>query len=64
MSAPITGLKVVEPARAKEALEDQQIVHRSLQINPESVPGLRTPISFSRSKLSLTRAAPKRPFRL
>ena len=48
----------------KEALEDQQIVHRSLQINPESVSRLRTPISFSRSKLSLTRATPKRPFRL
>lgn len=64
MSAPITGLKVVELARAKEALEDQQIVHRGLQIDPEGVPGLRTPILFSRSKLSLTRAAPKRPFRL
>lgn len=49
---------------AEEALNDPQIVHRGLQINPEGVSGLRTPISFSRSKLSLTRAAPKRPFRL
>ncbi|MEP3296513.1 MAG: CaiB/BaiF CoA-transferase family protein [Pseudoruegeria sp.] len=44
-----------------EALNDPQIVHRSLQINPEGVPGLRTPLTFSRSKLSLSRAAPKRP---
>ena len=60
--------KAVVPAgpinTVKEDLEDQQIVHRGLQIDPEGVPGLRTPISFSRSKLSLTRAAPKRPFRL
>lgn len=47
-----------------EALNDPQIVHRGLQITPEGVPGLRTPLSFSRSKLSLTRAAPKRPRRL
>jgi crotonobetainyl-CoA:carnitine CoA-transferase CaiB-like acyl-CoA transferase len=47
-----------------DALNDPQIVHRGLQINPEGVPGLRTPLSFSRSKLSLTRAAPKRPRRL
>ena len=60
--------KAVVPAgpinTVKEDLEDQQIVHRGLQIDPEGVPGLRTPILFSRSKLSLTRAAPKRPFRL
>ena len=60
--------KAVVPAgpinTVKEDLEDQQIVHRGLQIDPEGVPGLRTPMSFSRSKLSLTRAAPKRPFRL
>ena len=60
--------KAVVPAgpinTVKEDLEDQQIVHRGLQIDPEGVPGLRTPISFSRSKLSLTRATPKRPFRL
>jgi len=48
----------------KEALEDLQIFHSGFQINPKGVPGLRTPISFSRSKLSLIRAAPKRQFRL
>ena len=47
-----------------EALNDPQIVHRGLQITPEGVPGLRTPLSFSQSKLSLTHVAPKRPRRL
>jgi crotonobetainyl-CoA:carnitine CoA-transferase CaiB-like acyl-CoA transferase len=42
-----------------EALNDPQIVHRGLQTNPEGVPGLRTPLTFSRSTLSLHRAAPK-----
>jgi crotonobetainyl-CoA:carnitine CoA-transferase CaiB-like acyl-CoA transferase len=60
--------KAVVPAgpinTVKQAWEDPQIVHRGLQINPEGVAGLRTPISFSRSKLSSTHAAPKRPFGL
>tara|TARA_B100000767_G_scaffold138123_1_gene130659 strand:- start:220 stop:387 length:168 start_codon:yes stop_codon:yes gene_type:complete len=55
MNAPLTGLKV---------LEYRKIIHRGLQINPEGMPGLRTPISFSRSELSLTRATLKKPFTL
>lgn len=42
-----------------EALSDPQIIHRGLQISPEGIPGLRTPLTFSRSTLSLHRAAPK-----
>lgn len=45
----------------KEALADPQIQHRGMQISPEGVPGLRTPITFSRSQLELKRASPPRP---
>ncbi|PDT04450.1 CoA transferase [Rhizobium chutanense] len=41
-----------------EALNDPQVRARGLQIEPEGLPGLRTPILFSRSALSLERAAP------
>ncbi|AKS45148.1 Crotonobetainyl-CoA:carnitine CoA-transferase CaiB [Octadecabacter temperatus] len=44
-----------------EALADPQIVHRGMEIHPEGVPGVRTPISFSRSELCLERASPKMP---
>ncbi|WP_164658357.1 CaiB/BaiF CoA-transferase family protein [Tropicibacter sp. Alg240-R139] len=46
-----------------EALSDPQVQHREMQIAPEGVPGLRTPIRFSRSKLQLDKASPKRPVR-
>ncbi|WP_170334790.1 CaiB/BaiF CoA transferase family protein [Ruegeria arenilitoris] len=46
-----------------EALSDPQIHHRVMQIEPEGVPGLRTPIRFSRSALRLDKASPKRPVR-
>ena len=45
----------------EEALSDPQIIARGLQIAPEGVPGLRTPIKFSRSELKLDKASPKRP---
>lgn len=41
-----------------EALADPQIQHRGLQIEPEGVAGLRTPITFSESELDLHRSAP------
>ena len=41
-----------------EALAEPQIVHRGLRIAPEGVPGLRTPLGFSRSGLAVERAAP------
>ena len=44
-----------------EALANPQIQHRGLQINPENVPGLRTPVTFSRSDLRTDKAAPKKP---
>lgn len=46
-----------------EALADPQIVARGLQIAPEGVPGLRTPLRFSRSELVLDRTAPRKPGR-
>lgn len=47
----------------QEALNDPQIQHRGMQITPEGVPGLRTPIRFSRSELQLEKASAKRPVR-
>lgn len=41
-----------------EALSDPQIDARALRIAPEGIAGLRTPIRFSRSELTLSRAAP------
>lgn len=41
-----------------EALSDPQIAAREMQIAPEGIAGLRTPIRFSRSPMSLKRAAP------
>ncbi|SFQ24443.1 CaiB/BaiF CoA transferase family protein, partial [Tranquillimonas alkanivorans] len=41
-----------------EALSDPQIGARGLRIAPEGLPGLRSPVAFSRSDLSLGRAAP------
>lgn len=42
-----------------DALEHPQILARNMRIAPEGVPGLRTPIRFSRSGLSLDKASPK-----
>ena len=41
-----------------EALENPQIAARGLRIEAEGVPGLRTPITFSRSPLALGTASP------
>lgn len=41
-----------------EALAEPQIVARGMQIAPEGIGGLRTPIVFSRSPLALDRASP------
>nr|WP_295883058.1 CaiB/BaiF CoA-transferase family protein [uncultured Devosia sp.] len=41
-----------------EALAEPQIEARGMRISPQGVPGLRTPISFSRSSLALGTASP------
>lgn len=41
-----------------EALNDPQTKHRSMQVAPEGVAGIRTPINFGRSTLDITRTAP------
>lgn len=41
-----------------QALEDSQLQARNMRITPEGVSGLRTPITFSRSELSLEKASP------
>lgn len=41
-----------------EALNDPQTRHRAMQVAPEGVAGIRTPINFGRSTLELTRTAP------
>lgn len=42
----------------EEAIQDPQSAARGTRIDPEGVPGMRTPIRFSRSHLSLERSAP------
>jgi len=44
-----------------DALAEPQVIARGLRIAPEGIPGLRTPIRFSRSELVLDRAAPMLP---
>jgi crotonobetainyl-CoA:carnitine CoA-transferase CaiB-like acyl-CoA transferase len=44
-----------------EALDNPQIKHRKMQIAPEGIPGLRTPIKFSRSEQNNSSASPKLP---
>lgn len=46
-----------------DALSEPQIVARAMQIAPEGVPGLRTPLVFSRSPLALGKAGPMLPRR-
>ncbi|OHV72662.1 CaiB/BaiF CoA-transferase family protein [Ensifer sp. LCM 4579] len=41
-----------------EAIDEPQIQARELRIDPEGLPGLRTPILLSRSRLALDKAAP------
>ncbi|NDV87695.1 CoA transferase [Aurantimonas aggregata] len=41
-----------------EVFADPQIVHRGMQIAPEGLPGVRTPIRFGAADLSLERPAP------
>ncbi|MGI3164097.1 CaiB/BaiF CoA transferase family protein [Pseudooceanicola sp. 200-1SW] len=42
----------------EEALADPQIVARGMQIAPEGLSGLRSPVRFSRSDLAVDKAAP------
>ena len=42
-----------------EVFKDPQIVARGMQINPDGIPGVRSPFVFSGAELALDRAAPK-----
>ena len=42
----------------EEAIQDPQSAARGMRIDPEGVPAMRTPITFSRSHLALDRSAP------
>lgn len=42
----------------EEALNDPQFLHRNMRIEMDGVPGIRTPITFSRSKLTLDAPSP------
>ena len=54
--------KAVVPAgpinTVADVFNDPQFIARGMQIEPDGVPGVRTPIQFSDSKLSLNRRAP------
>lgn len=41
-----------------DAMNDPHTLHTGLQINPEGIPGIRSPFRFSDANLSLDRAAP------
>lgn len=43
----------------EEAFNEPQFEHREMRVDLNGVPGIRTPISFSRSRLNLTRPSPK-----
>lgn len=42
-----------------DVFADPQVQARGMQITPEGIPGVRTPITFSDAGLSLTRASPR-----
>jgi len=42
-----------------DVFADPQFLHRAMRIDPEGVPGIRTPIRFSDSELALGRPSPK-----
>jgi crotonobetainyl-CoA:carnitine CoA-transferase CaiB-like acyl-CoA transferase len=42
-----------------DVFEDPQFIHRGMKISPDGVPGMRTPIMFSNTPLSLDRPSPK-----
>ncbi len=44
-----------------EVFADPQVIARGLRIDPEGVPGVRTPITFSDAELALGRASPLMP---
>ncbi|SHH94262.1 CaiB/BaiF CoA transferase family protein [Marivita hallyeonensis] len=50
---PASPINTVE-----EVFSDPQIAHREMQITPEGIPGVRTPITFSDADLALTKSAP------
>ncbi|MFD0859625.1 CaiB/BaiF CoA transferase family protein [Roseovarius aquimarinus] len=45
----------------EEVYADPQVIARGMRIDPEGVPGVRTPIRFSDASLSLGKASPKLP---
>lgn len=54
----VAGVPVGPINNVAEALAEPQIAARGMQIAPEGIAGLRTPIRFSRSEMALTHAAP------
>ncbi|NUH63960.1 CoA transferase [Sulfitobacter sp. S0837] len=54
----VAGVPVGPINNVAEALAEPQIEARGMQIAPEGIAGLRTPIRFSRSDMALTHAAP------
>ncbi|MDI6024943.1 CaiB/BaiF CoA-transferase family protein [Corticibacterium sp. UT-5YL-CI-8] len=42
-----------------DLFEDPQFQHRQMQVTRDGIPGVRTPIVFSESKLNLTRRSPR-----
>jgi crotonobetainyl-CoA:carnitine CoA-transferase CaiB-like acyl-CoA transferase len=41
-----------------DVFEDPQFIHRGMKITPDGVPGIRTPITFSDTPLSLAKPSP------
>lgn len=43
----------------EDVFADPQFIHRGMEIKPDGIPGVRSPITMSKSKLVLERRAPK-----
>lgn len=52
------GVPVGPINRVDQVFHDPQVVHRQMAINPQNTPGIRSPLTFSRSALDLRRRAP------
>jgi crotonobetainyl-CoA:carnitine CoA-transferase CaiB-like acyl-CoA transferase len=54
-----TGVPAGPINTVADVFDDPQFVHRGMKIMPDGVPGIRTPITFSETPLSLDRPSPR-----
>ena len=54
-----TGVPAGPINTVEDVFADPQFIARNMRIDPDGVPGLRTPIRFSDAELKLDRRSPK-----